>query len=74
MKFGARCTPLLPSISQLTYKPTSDALHSSARWRQWEDARALHRVQEAGPSCMGGGVFLILGQRIERSQKYKNKI
>jgi hypothetical protein len=32
MKFGAHHTPLLPSISQLTSKPTSDALRQPARW------------------------------------------
>jgi hypothetical protein len=74
MKFGARRTPLLPFISQLTYKPTSNASRPPAQWRRWEDARALHRAQEAWPSCMGGGVFLIFGWQIERSQNYKNKI
>ena len=59
MKF-ARRTPLLPSISQLTYKPTSDASRRPARWRRWEDARVLHRAQESWPSCMGG-VFSYFG-------------
>jgi hypothetical protein len=64
MKFGARCTPLLPFISQLTYKPTSDASRCPARWRRWEDARALHRVHEAWPSCMGGVFFLFRGGKL----------
>jgi hypothetical protein len=51
MKFGARCLPLLPSISQLTSKATSNALRHPARWRWWEDVRALFRAQEGWPSC-----------------------
>ena len=43
MKFGAHRTSHLTSISHLTSKPTHDALRHPARWRQWEDARALYR-------------------------------
>ena len=73
MKFGARCTPLLPSISQLTYKPTSDASRRPARWRRWEDARALYRAQEAWPSCMGGVFFLFRGGELNALKITKMK-
>ena len=60
MKFGAHRTSHLTSISHLTTKPTHDASRHPARWRRWEDARALYRTQEAWPRCRleayaGGG-------------------
>ncbi len=60
MKFGAHRTSHHTSISHLTTKPTHDALRHPARWRRWEDARALYRTQEAWPRCRleayaGGG-------------------
>ena len=60
MKFGAHRTSHLTSISHLTTKPTHDASRHPARWRRWEDARALYRAQEAWPRCRlesyaGGG-------------------
>ena len=60
MKFSAHRTSHLPSISHLTSKPTHDASRHPARWRRWEDARTLYRVQEAWPRCRlkayaGGG-------------------
>jgi CHAD domain-containing protein len=51
MKFGAHRTSHLTSISHLTTKPTHDALRHPARWRRWEDARALYQSQEAWPCC-----------------------
>ena len=63
MKFSAHHTSHLTSISHLTSKPTHDALRHPARWRQWEDARALYRTQNAWPHCCleayaGGGYTL----------------
>ena len=51
IKFGAHRTSHLPSISHLTSKPTHNASCHPARWRRWEDARALYRAQEAWTCC-----------------------
>ena len=51
MKFGTHRTSHLTSISRLTSKPTHDASRHLARWRRWEDARALYHAHEAWPRC-----------------------
>jgi hypothetical protein len=68
MKFGTHRTSHLTSISHLTTKPTHDASHHPARWRRWEDARALYRTQEAWPRChleaYAGGGYDIACRRV----------
>jgi hypothetical protein len=61
MKFGARCTPLLPSISQLAYKPTSDASRRPARGKM----RVRYTVcRKRGLVVWGGVFFLFRGSKL----------
>ena len=69
MKFGAHPTSHLTSISHLTSKPTHDASRRPARWRRWEDARALYLAQEVlWPRCRleayAGGRYVVRCRRV----------